>query len=68
MRIALIFALVLAAGCAKKQKPAATPAATENKAVDAPGGGATGAEPDAETKDGTEATGDPCDGGETKSK
>jgi len=67
MRIALILAIALAAGCAKKQKPAATPATTESKPADAPPGGGA---PDAADDDGkdTKAMGDPCDGGEAKGK
>ena len=71
MRIALVLVIALAAvGCAKKSKPAATPAAQEMKAADPAPGGAPSDE--AQDKDkasgGTPAPGDPCDGGETKSK
>jgi len=71
MRIALILAIALAAGCAKKQKPAATPATTESKPAEAPpGGGAPDADAADENDDkgGTKSMGDPCDGGEAKGK
>ena len=70
MRIALAFVIALAAaGCAKKSK-AAAPAAPAAAPAE------TGAAPDADKKDmadeapggGTQSTGDPCDGGETKAK
>ena len=72
MRIALAFVIALAAaGCAKKSK-AAAPAAPAAAPAE------TGAAPDADKKEmadeapggggGTQSTGDPCDGGETKAK
>jgi hypothetical protein len=70
MRIALVLVIALAAtGCAKKSKPAAAPAAQEKKAADpAPGGAADENKGSEGDDDAPRSTGDPCDGGETKSK
>jgi hypothetical protein len=70
MRIALVLVIALAAvGCAKKSKPAAAPAQEMKAADPAPGGGpADEAEDKDKASGGTPAPGDPCDGGETKSK
>ncbi len=69
MRIALVIALALAAGCAKKNAAKTTPA-NAAPAEAAPGGtksDATGGAPDS-TSDEDTMKGDPCDGGETKKK
>lgn len=68
MRIAFLVIFLLVAACAKKSKPATTPTRTENTATESPG---TGTSPDKgtseDTKEETKSTGDPCDGGESKS-
>jgi hypothetical protein len=61
MRTVLVLVIALATACAKKPKPAATPAApTESKEMAPPA-----ASPD---EDKSSETGDPCDGGETQNK
>jgi len=65
--LVLIIALATSVGCAKKSKPAAAPTAPEMKEA-APGGAADSSDDADETKGGSETKGDPCDGGETKSK
>ena len=72
MRIALVLVIALAAaGCAKKSKPAAAPAAAPPAAESSPAGAPNDTADEAPgggPKDGTQSTGDPCDGGETKAK
>jgi uncharacterized lipoprotein YbaY len=63
MRIVLVLVIALA-GCAKKSKPPAAPAAIETK-ESAPGGGPAD-DADEQGKTETQTKGDPCDGGESK--
>ena len=65
--LVLVIALATAAGCAKKPKPAASPASTESKEM-APGNPTGGAPAESADDDKSSEKGDPCDGGETKGK